>query len=76
MKRYKDAVDAFGQSLALFDKNHAVHLHMAEAHQALGHTEVVKDIVKRIERVQESLSSDDREVLSRLQLGISGRKSE
>jgi len=72
MKKYDDAVEAFGRSLVIFDKNPSVQLHMAEAHLALGHMDTVKEITGRINRIKDALSPDDREILGRLQMAIRG----
>jgi tetratricopeptide (TPR) repeat protein len=72
MKRYDEAVAAFGRSLVIFDKMPSVHLHMAEAQLALGNTQMAEDIVKRFDGMQDELSADDREIMSRLRLELEG----
>jgi tetratricopeptide (TPR) repeat protein len=75
LKRYKDAEEAFGQSLAIFDKSPEVQLHMAEAQLGLGNKVMVKEIVDRVGAKRESLSSDCREILGQLQLELGKSES-
>jgi Flp pilus assembly protein TadD len=70
MKRYDEAVEAFGRSLVLFDKIPSVHLHMAEAQLALGQKKMVKEVVDRFDKIKDELSPEDREIMSRLRLGL------
>jgi tetratricopeptide (TPR) repeat protein len=74
MKKYDEAVESFGRSLLIFDKNPSVHLHMAEAQLALGHMDRAREITARINRIKEALPPDDREILGRLQMKIGGAR--
>jgi tetratricopeptide (TPR) repeat protein len=68
--RYEEAADAFGRSLAIFGKVPSVHLHMGEAQLALGNMGQVKQIVELLSSGKDSLSSADRETLSRLAAAV------
>jgi tetratricopeptide (TPR) repeat protein len=69
-ERYEEAVEAFGRSLAIFDKMPSVHLHMGEAQLALGHKDAVRKVVELVSPQKEALSTEDREILSKLQAGV------
>lgn len=69
LKQYKAAVDAFGRSLAILETPSTT-LHMGQAQLALGNIKVVKDIIKKIEPIRDSLQPEDREILGKLQLGV------
>ncbi len=69
LERYEEAVEAFGRSLSIFEMP-SVQLHMGEAQLALGNMKAVKEILKRVAPIKESLQPDDCEVLGRLQMGI------
>jgi tetratricopeptide (TPR) repeat protein len=68
--RFDAAVEAFGTSLAIFDRDPSVHLHMGEAQLALGHKAAVKQIIELLLPRKDALSPDNREILSKLQTGI------
>ncbi len=69
-KRYDEAVEAFGRSLAIFDRIPTVHLHMGEAQLALGRKDAVRQIVELLEPGKDSLSPEDRELFAKLVAGV------
>jgi len=70
MERYEEAVEAFGRSLAIFDKIPSVHLHMGEAQLALGRKEAVRQVVELLEPNKDALSTEDRELLGKLSAAL------
>jgi hypothetical protein len=43
---------------------------MAEAQLALGQKKMVKEVVDRFDKIKDELSPEDREIMSRLRLGL------